>query len=148
MMRLRLLLFSCLLTLTACPDSSSTVISKKWTSNIEGIYYGTIASGGVDVPGETHFILDKRDKKLTAKYAFMEEDSKVTGWLDHCQVTEHLSLQCQWHDIYGKGNLSIIFNTEVTEFEGLWNKIDNNNKYHWSGAKAAIDDDEPFAPSD
>ena len=131
-----LLLAYCLVFIIAgCQTATKRQTSyENWQLKAIGTYKGVIFSSGVNCPGMTT-ISKNTNGDLIGEYDFIEKGTKVSGTLYDFQIFAPLKLKCKWRDIYGTGDLVMLFNEDITEFNGYWNLKGKNTKYPWNGLK-------------
>ena len=131
-----LLLVYCLVFFIAgCQTATRRQASNEnWQLKAIGTYKGVIFSSGTNCQGMTTITM-KTNGIMSGEYEFIEKGTTVSGALYDFQVVAPLKLKCKWRDIYGTGDLVMLFNEDITEFSGYWNLKGISEKYPWNGSK-------------
>lgn len=94
--------------------------AEDWSRHLPGVYDGEIFSGTANLKAVTEF--EAGADGITGRYEFTEDTGeKTTGRLSQCRSIKPHTLVCRWQDRYGAGTLAMRFETNLQEFEGVWN---------------------------
>ncbi len=106
----------------------------QWLTKTVGTYQSVIFSNYTPYPGTTRIVLNS-DGKLQGKYVFIENGTEITGILWNFSTFPPQGLKCMWKDTYGKGDLEMTFNKDLTQFNGFWSIRGETARFRWNGMK-------------